>query len=70
MTPPDSADHAGSAVLSPGDIVRFKEPQSVDEESERFAVIELRGDRVLVEFICDMRLKPTFSYWARDLVKA
>jgi hypothetical protein len=51
-----------------GDMVRFLQPLSDDEASERFRVLELRGDRILVEAICDMQVKPTFVYPARDLM--
>lgn len=58
------------AELQVGQTVRFTEPKSPDEETERFIVLELRGDRVLVEFVCDMRIKPTHVYLAADLVGA
>lgn len=51
-----------------GDVVRFSEPQTKDEEEERFVVLELRGDRALVEFICDMSIRPNFVYRTADLV--
>jgi hypothetical protein len=58
------------ADLQVGQEVRFAEPMSADEASERFVVVELRGPRVLVEFICDMAIKPQSVYLAADLVKA
>ena len=51
-----------------GQTVKFAVPNSPDEETERFIVLELRGDRVLVEFICDMRIKPTSVYLVTDMV--
>ncbi len=51
-----------------GDKVRFLQPSSDDESGERFRVLELRENRVLVEAICDMRVKPTFVYLACDLI--
>jgi hypothetical protein len=58
------------AELQVGQTVRFAAPESPDEEAERFIVLELRGDRVLVEFICNMRIKPTHVYLVADLVQA
>ena len=50
-----------------GDVVRFAAPETEDEESERFVVLDLRGDRTLVEFVCEMNIKPTFVYQTADL---
>jgi hypothetical protein len=58
------------ADLQVGQEVRFAEPMSADEATERFVVVELRGPRVLVEFICDMAIKPQQVYLAADLVQA
>jgi len=41
------------------DTVKWLNPLSAAEQTERFTVLELRGDRVLVEFICDMPIRPT-----------
>lgn len=54
--------------FSVGQIVKFVAPLTDDERQERFKVCELRGARVLVEFICDMSIRPTFVYLAADLV--
>lgn len=51
-----------------GDVVRFAAPETEDEKSERFVVLELRGERTLVEFVCEMNIKPTFVYRTADLV--
>lgn len=56
--------------MNVGDVVRFAVPQTEEERVERFIVLELRGPRVLVEFICDMSIKPTFTYPAEDLILA
>ena len=50
-----------------GETVRFSNPLTPDEAAERFTVLEIRGDRVLVEFICSMHLLPTFVYLLSDL---
>lgn len=34
--------------MKKGDMVKYREPVNMEEESERFVVIEDRGDRVLV----------------------
>lgn len=54
----------------PGQIVRFAVPETAAEQSERFEVIEDRGPRVLVRFICGLTLKPTSVYLAADLTAA
>jgi len=54
-------------MLKPGDVVKFKNPLNADEATERHTVLELRGDRVLVEYICDMNLKPTGVYMVAEL---
>lgn len=51
-----------------GQIVKFANPQNADEAAERFQVIEDRGERIEVEFICIMRVRPTHVYLASDLV--
>lgn len=53
-----------------GQRVKFAAPLNEDERQERFTVVELRGDRVLVEFICDMNIRPSFVYLTADLVSA
>lgn len=59
-----------TATLDVGQTVRFREPLTDDEREERFIVIELRGERVLVEFICDMNIKPHHVYLMADLTPA
>ena len=51
-----------------GQLVRFIAPLNEDEREEQFTVLELRGERVLVEFVCGMSIRPTFVYLAADLV--
>lgn len=57
-------------ALLPGQTVKFREPRDADEASERFTVVELRGERVLVEFICDMTLCPQSVYLVEDMTPA
>lgn len=48
-------------------IVKFSEPQTEDERTERFVVVENRGERVLVAALCEMTIKPTFVYLCSEL---
>lgn len=43
--------------LKVGDIVKYSNPAQ-DERDIRFILRELNGDRVLIELICDYRMKP------------
>ena len=62
-------DHPMRASVSVGDEVRFVEPKTEDERIERFEVLELRGERVLVAMKdSGMSIVPTFVYLANDLV--
>lgn len=40
-----------------GDVVKYSKPQP-GEDDIRFILRELNGDRVLIELICDYRIKP------------
>ena len=53
--------------FSLGQLVKFVDPKNDDERAETFHVLEVRGDRVLVEFVCDMSIRPTFVYPTADL---
>jgi hypothetical protein len=49
-------------------ILKFFNPSDDEESKLRFKLLENRGNRVLVELICDdQQLKPTFVYLAKDL---
>jgi hypothetical protein len=62
-------DHSKDrSQLKVGDTVKFLSPLNDDEALERFIVLENRGSRVLVEAICNMKIKPTFVYQANDLI--
>ncbi len=45
-------------TIKAGDIVKYYTPLSEAEVNARFIVIENRGDRLLVEFICNNYLRP------------
>ena len=54
--------------LNIGDEVKFSRPLTDDERIERFVVVELRGDRVLVAMKeSGMSIVPTFVYLQADL---
>ena len=54
-------------MFNTGDVVRFREPLTREEEGERFEVLEMRGERVLVVSLCDLPIPPTYVYLAADL---
>lgn len=55
--------------MNPGDIVKFKNPLTPQDSLEQFKVLEIRGDKALVEAICDMKFKPTFVYFTASLIR-
>ena len=50
-----------------GTIVKFKDGLYADEEGAIYRVIEDNGDRVFLEFICDLRFPPQSVALVRDL---
>jgi hypothetical protein len=54
-------------VVKVGDTVKMVSPTPDETGTERFRVLELRGDRVLVEFVCDLRIPPTYVYPTSDV---
>ena len=57
-----------TAELEPGMIVKFAELIEEGDGEARFIVIESRGDRVLVEAICSMSIKPQYNFRRSELV--
>lgn len=53
-----------------GDVVKWKEPIDAEDADCRFVVLEIRGDDVLAEYVCDMNIKPIGQYRIADLIKA
>jgi len=54
--------------MKAGDVVKFTEPMSPEEEFETFLVVEMRSPRVLVSLIgSGMSIVPTFVYPESDL---
>lgn len=59
------------APFKPGQFVVFKTPKTAEEQGERFRVVEMRGDRVLVQdadTYWQGRLSPQYAYNASDMV--
>ncbi len=47
-----------STAMKNDDIVKFKHGLFSDEAGTRYKVIEVNGDRVIIEFICDLIIPP------------
>ena len=41
-----------------GDKVKFKDGLYPDEKGARYKVVEMNGDRAVIEFICDLPIPP------------
>ncbi|MEL7655313.1 MAG: hypothetical protein AAGU75_05320 [Bacillota bacterium] len=50
-----------------GSIVKFRDGLYPDEEGAFYRVVEDNGDRVFLEFICDLRFPPQSVALAKDL---
>jgi hypothetical protein len=44
--------------MKKGDTVQFKEGLYSDEVGARYKVVEINGDRVIIEFICELPIPP------------
>lgn len=53
-------------VFSPDDIVEFAAPLD-DEVGTTYRVVEVNGDRCIIELVCDMRIRPTWVRLVADL---
>ncbi len=51
-----------------GDTVKFAQCLEPGDDTLTFTVLEMRGDRVLVEANVGMRLNPTYVYPTADMV--
>jgi len=60
----------GMSNTTPGTIVKYANPQNAAEAQARFIVKEERGERVLIEFVCDLPIRPTECVPAADVVSA
>jgi len=41
-----------------GDIVKFKDGLYPDEKGANYKVVEINGDRAVIQFICDLPIPP------------
>lgn len=46
-------------MIEVGQIVKWREPLSEAEATERHLVLEVNGDRCIIQYVCDWSLKPT-----------
>ena len=71
LTPAEAVvalEQLGTVTLQAGQRVKFAAPLNAGEAANRFIVLEPRGDRVLVQLVCELTLKPTFVYRTADLI--
>ena len=69
LTESTMQDVQNAATFAPivGQIVKFRAPMNDAESLQRFRVAELRGDRVLVVYVCALPLPPAYVYSVSDL---
>jgi len=53
--------------MEKGSVVKFRDGLYADEESAFYRVIEENGDRVILEFICDLPFPPQSVALVKDL---
>lgn len=53
-------------AIKVGDLVEFIEPMD-DEVGTTYRLIELNGDRCVIELVCDMKIRPTWVRLVADL---
>lgn len=53
-----------------GDIVKFKEGLYLDEAGAKYKVVEINGDRAIIEFICDLPFPPQSVANVNELIVA
>ena len=41
-----------------GDTVKFREGLYIDEAGAKYKILEINGDRAIIEFICDLPFPP------------
>ena len=44
--------------MKPNDIVKFKDGLYADEANAKYKVIEVNGDRAIIEFVCNLPIPP------------
>ena len=50
-----------------GDVVTWSEPMDTNEARERFDVIEMKGDRCDIRFICNLPIPPVKTVMVADI---
>ena len=45
-------------IMKTGDTVKFRDNLYEDESGAFYKVLEINGDRVIIEFICDLPIPP------------
>ena len=51
-----------------GDVVKFADGLYPDEEGAQYIILEINGDRVFIEYICDLPFRPQSVAMVKDLV--
>jgi len=51
-----------------GDTVKFIEGLYSDEKGTEYKVLEINGDRVIIEFICDLPIPPQSTANLNELI--
>src|SRR5262249_24624959 len=54
--------------MNVGDRVKWAQPVSLEESTERFTVIEFNGDRCFIQFVCDLPIPPVQLALVSDLL--
>ena len=54
-------------MLKIGDTVKFVEGLYKDEKGARYKVLEVNGDRVIIEFICHLPIPPQSTAMVNEL---
>ena len=50
-----------------GDTVKFKDGLYSDETGAQYKIVEMNGDRVVIEYICDLPIPPQSIAITNDL---
>jgi hypothetical protein len=51
-----------------GDIVKFMDGLYPDEIGAKYRVVEINGDRAIIEFVCDLPIPPQSTAKINELV--
>ena len=54
-------------MLKIGDTVKFVDGLYKDEEGARYKVLEVNGDRAIIEFICNLPIPPQSTAMVEEL---